>query len=329
MFGDDCTGCGRCQAVCPTGALAVDGFATLQRPLRAGAGALTIDCWQVPATLADRGEIRVPCLGGLSTGRLLALCASADARPVVLLDRGACGPCASGGADHPARATLQRVVSLMTQAGVPEPRLPRLEPLPMPMRGRFVRRPLVDPMLAQGKSRRGFLTALARTADSAPPRDEGPAQIRPSAERRQMIDALQILVARHGGHMPSTLFHRLDVGAACCGHRVCASACPTGALLRYRDDGASRMGIVFDNASCIGCGHCATVCPEQALQLRSGGGDVDQGRGPLTAFIQRECADCGSRFALKDDEEETRCGRCRKSAQLARSAFQTLFGARP
>ena len=40
------------------------------------------------------------------------------------------------------------------------------------------------------------------------------------------------------------------------------------------------------------------------------------------------CPDCGTRFASRAEEEHTRCPRCRKSAALARSAFQTLFGAR-
>jgi Fe-S-cluster-containing dehydrogenase component len=89
------------------------------------------------------------------------------------------------------------------------------------------------------------------------------------------------------------------------------------------------MGIAFDTATCIGCGHCAAACPEQALQIRWGRGEAGRPRQPLTAFAQRECPDCGSRFAARDNDEETRCGRCRRSAGLAYAAFRTLFGARP
>jgi formate hydrogenlyase subunit 6/NADH:ubiquinone oxidoreductase subunit I len=151
----------------------------------------------------------------------------------------------------------------------------------------------------------------------------------PSAERRSIVAALEALARRHGGRVPASLFHRVGVHSACEGHRVCASACPTGALVRYRDDGSRRMGIAFDGAACIGCGHCAAVCPEQALELHHGGGSAQSGHRPLTRFLQRECADCGARFASTANDFETHCERCRKSAQLARSAFTTLFPARP
>ncbi len=320
-----CTGCGRCQAACPTGALAIDGFAAEPLPGRASKRARTIDCFRVPQS--DSGELRVPCLGGLSEGRLLALCASTDERALVLADRGWCDRCESGGPEHPARATLQRVVALMAEAGVPASRLPRIET--MTLRDGAARAAQRDPMQQQGRARRGLFAALARPVADAPRRQNAPTSSTPSTERQLAIDALQVLAARHGGRMPAALFHRLEVGPACRGHRVCASACPTGALVRYRDDGAARMGLAFDNASCIGCGHCASVCPEEALQVRRGGGEAGRGHRPLTGFMQRECPDCGTRFALKDGEDETRCGRCRKSVQLARSAFQTLFGARP
>lgn len=314
-----CTGCGRCQAACPSAALRVDGF---EVDTEATAHAVvTVECQRAPA---GNGALRVPCLGGLSESTLLSLCA-AQAR-VELVDRGWCGSCESGGAVHPAQPALDRVDGWLAQAGVPAPLRPRLAPVDP---GRSAPRAGIDPMQGVGRARRGFFAALARPTNQAPSRPCAPARSEPSSRRQQTLSALQVLAQRHDGRMPAELFHRLDVAAACRGHRVCASACPTGALVRWRDDDTARMGLAFDNASCIGCGHCAAVCPEQALQLHRGAGEVDRGRRPLTRFEQRECADCGSRFAAPDGEDETRCQRCRTSARLVRSAFQTLFGARP
>jgi ferredoxin len=314
-----CTACGRCQTVCPTGALAVGGFDVVAAST--SHGTVTVDCHRAPTSPGQ--ALRVPCLGGLSDAQLLTLCANAGDARVVLVDRGWCGRCESGGAEHPAQATLQRVNEWLTEAGVPASRLPRIEA------AASLQRPKSDPMQQQGRARRGFFAALARPAGEPPRSECAPARSQASSRREQTLDALQQVVDRHGGRLPQALFHRLDVSAACQGHRVCASACPTGALARWRDDGAQRMGIAFDGASCIGCGHCAALCPEQALQLHAGRGNSGQGRRPLTGFAQRECPGCGSRFAAKDDATQTHCERCRKSIHLARSAFQTLFGARP
>lgn len=310
------------------GALRVDGFGSLASPIAARyEGALVVDCARAHPSARDAGEIQVPCLGGMSEGDLLALCVRAPGRTVVLADRAECGICDSGGPAHPAAAMLQRVCALMREAGVPEERLPRLESrLPLGAG----RRREGDPLQSHGRSRRGFFTALARPA-AQPRRSNAPVlpHTSPAPARQAVVDALEALVARHGGRMPPVLFHRLEVGPACRGHRVCASVCPTGALGRYRDDGVGRMGVAFDAAACIGCGGCASVCPEQALGLHLGAGAAGLGRRPLTTFIQSECVDCGARFASRAGDDEARCDRCRKSAQLVRSAFTTLFSARP
>lgn len=317
-----CTGCGRCQAVCPNSALAVDGFD--DAAVATAAGTLTIECWRTPA---NSGTLRLPCLGGLTAARLLGLCAAAPETVVQLVDRGWCGACASGGGStHPARAVVERVAAWLAEAGVP----PALRPAVVApaSSAALPAAATMDPMQQQGRARRGFFAALAQPARAAQPSACLPSHSEASSQRQQSLAALQTLVARHGGRLPAALFHRLQASPSCQGHRVCAAACPTGALVRWRDEATQRMGIAFDNAHCIACGHCAAVCPEQALQLQMGGGAPGAGRRAISTFEQRACADCGTRFASRAEEEHTRCPRCRKSAALARSAFQALFGAR-
>src|SRR3989338_4935262 len=73
---ENCVRCGRCVAVCPMGALALPGF-TVADVMRKTALPLSVDCWKVPAKLSPEGAVRIPCLGGLSTGRILELVATA------------------------------------------------------------------------------------------------------------------------------------------------------------------------------------------------------------------------------------------------------------
>lgn len=332
----DCSGCGRCQAACPMGALSVADFDREPALARAHAGELVVDCERAAAAF-DRSAaaLRVPCLGGLSAGRLLALCADRPEHTVVLANRGECARCDNGGGvEHVATATVQRVAAWLREAGVPEtlrPRIGRLRGAGRGARSAGGRQPTAGPIDPRGRARRGWFTALARPAPTASPHAGSLTQLAPSTERQQQLDALQRLAARYGGALPAALFHRVDIGRSCRGHRVCASSCPTGALVRYRDHDHARIGVTLDATLCVACGHCAAACPEHAITLQRGVGLGSAGaaRRPLNAFVPRECADCGARFALGDAGGETRCPRCRASARLARSAFQSLFGARP
>ena len=83
---ENCVRCGRCVAACPMGALGLPGFSVLDA-LRENTMTLSVDCWKVPDKLSPEGAVRVPCLGGLSPGRILELVAMAGAGSLELLDR--------------------------------------------------------------------------------------------------------------------------------------------------------------------------------------------------------------------------------------------------
>ena len=93
---ENCVRCGRCVAACPMGALAHPGFSLPELPQQ-DAKPLSVDCWKVPRKLSPDGAVRVPCLGGLSTARILQLVSMAEAGSLELLDRGWCAGCSAGG----------------------------------------------------------------------------------------------------------------------------------------------------------------------------------------------------------------------------------------
>jgi ferredoxin len=299
---------------CPTEALSVSGFDITPT----AGGMIAIDCWRVPATESPSGALRVPCLGGLSTAALAELTAAADGRPIALLDRGFCTRCPAGASEHsdahPAAPVIDEVRRLLDDCGVASAEGPRLIAMPLPA-ARMVEG-MGERLLESRVSRRALFTGQAlRTSQPAPaPRATPPAQTA-GLGRQRLLAALQRLCAAERP-LPARLFPSLTATHDCAGHRVCASACPTGALTGYTDDTA--RGLRFDAAACIACDLCTRLCPEQALTLDvSGETTTDRTPKRLTRHTTRTCPECGAEHGTP----EPACPACRRDRDFARSAF--------
>jgi ferredoxin len=315
-----CVDCGRCAVACPTEALSVPGF----QPAPTPRGMIAIDCWRVPATDSPSGALRIPCLGGLSAAALAELTAEAAGRPVALLDRGFCARCPAGDGpeqiEHPANGVIGEVQRLLEEIGVAPADRPRLIAMPLPV-ARMVQG-MGEPLLESRVSRRALLTGQSlRTSTPEQASRPIPTMDKPGLARQRLLGALQRLAGPERP-LPARLFPSLTANQDCADHRLCASACPTGALTGYTDEGA--RGLRFDAAACIACDLCTRICPEQALRLA--GSDETTTRTPqrLTRHAIRACPECGAEHS----NPEPVCPACRRDRDFARSAF-LAFSRRP
>jgi len=354
-----CVGCGRCAVACPTGALAVDGFNL--REIVAGQ-ALDLACHRQQAV--PDGAIRVPCLGGLSAGDLLALLRRTGGAPVGLVDDGSCEACptclsAASVSDRsdrseydvntPPQQLLAAVAPLLQAARLPADRvaivpscqLPPSRPLrsPLPFGNRpapAVRSASAEPPLA---ARRAFFSGLGRVVSAGIVRQAGAASPLADLERlpsqpRQLVPyrrgqetrLLLLHFASQAGQLPAAArLARVTASDRCRGHGSCAQLCPTGALHVEMQEGVRRL--IFDPWQCVACGSCASACPERALHYEAPAwGAFASGSVVLARREQQACRRCGDLFAAADGGDL--CAVCAKSESLAQAGLALFAGLR-
>lgn len=321
----DCIGCGVCVSVCPVGVFRLD--PTARRELLAvarTAGPLDLGC-----TLGRTAGGRVPCLGYVGAGVLLAL--GAGDRPINL-HVGRCGTCRLGSALAVVRQEVARANRAAGVVGLPATVRLVEDKVAQPVDDRdgaaCSRRRFFGYLRGQGA--RAGAVAIAQWDQQLAFFDTERGEAAPTEHRGQTFVAqLRRLAARAGdtgdGLLP--LPHPV-VNDACdlCG--LCAAACPSHALTLV-DDGTD-VALRWRAAGCWSCGLCQNVCPIGALRHSDG--------VPITAFTAQcdavlasgsaaPCGDCGRRFV--DRDSSTVCPRCRAERRPATAGGNPFGLGRP
>lgn len=331
-----CTGCGQCAAVCPSGALLVEGFDELLQPLPDGEAVprLRIECSRVPHKLAGNSR-QVPCLGGISFSALIGLVAR-NSSAVALIDRGWCATCTSGAGNAPIKALVDSVRMVVADIGLPDECSPFVYSLPAPQE-------LALSMVATVENtplpRRAFFGALLkRTAEVAVAvrspditqfavkTTRGALAASPVIHhtRKRMAASLVEIAGLSGKALSAKFFPDISASEHCLLHGVCSAVCPSGALAVMRS--GTSAGLHFNSELCLACGLCIHHCPEGALSMSTNGNatatHVREGK-QLVSFPQRDCQRCGKRFVNHDDGDA--CPACRGNRNMAESLFGTSF----
>lgn len=278
---EKCTGCGACAAVCPTGALeaCLPGDAELLGRVRQAAQAGQTVAFACPRFVQTEPAakavcVEVPCIGRLNEAVLVG--AATEAQWVLLLD-GACEGCPSAKAHEVAERMADRANGLLRAFGM-SPRVVVGPQLPASLQA-------ANSEMAQGLSRRGFFTLLAREAlrvgavtvdtvlsgreqaeKNEPTRGELPTDL--PAKRALLLASLRRLGEPATARLEVEGWATFGYGESCTGCQMCAFFCPTGALTKVEREG--RVGVAFRAAACTACGLCEDICYQDAVLLSAG-----------------------------------------------------------
>lgn len=263
---ENCTGCGLCVQVCPSGALEYD----LTRPLmqlknqgttHSSASAeervsSSLKCSKVVGESAS-----IDCLGRITPAMLLA--SSAWGQELTLLHND-CANCKLGGATVP--EVLENVIAIAQEykKNLAQPELA--------VQVIQTQADNTSPTSAPALSRRAALRSFGRntrdsTAKLIPERILPGVDTKPEAQ--QIPDEwLWRKKALRPAPEPQTLQYWVvpSVDENCIFCPVCQNVCPTSAVTREREmDGTWKIRLEVQ--ACTGCNACVTSCPPTAMKL--------------------------------------------------------------
>ncbi len=321
-----CVACGACVQSCPTGALESSGRTPEAALLRALAdrpsGVLGVACVQAPSDTTLPIEVlgrSSRCLAALSISDQLTLTLAGDD---VWLDDTHCSSCAIGAAVQPIHRTAGAANAFLasTETGV------RIC-LGSSTTDHTSRPPeVID---SKRLSRRALFSAVKRSVADAGDVDmmiDGDAGAklvhRIPRRRRALWHTLARFKARRPVDVTGLPFADVLVDVeACSACGLCATFCPTDALIFHSTDDSFTLS--FRPSTCLDCGICLVACPDGAVSYGSDlppGSLFSQVRWLVAEGTMAPCRVCGTATALLT-EPEPLCSVCRDSAGVVRPLF--------
>jgi ferredoxin len=271
-----CTNCGVCAAVCPTGALEPTNPTNAELlsriEQRKGMACLAFACPKAGCG-SDERVIQVNSLGRLDESILVGA-ASWRIGQIMLVD-GPCQNCRDAKGCEASEQAIAQSNALLRAFDLP-PRVSFVSQLPLfGSHG--------TPVPNEGLSRRAFFSMLTRDTKAAAAltmssmlqsANEPQTNVRKGALPQQVPAKRTLLLEalRRLGKPPAPNFAgqftgwvTCQINENCTGCAMCAYFCPTGALIKTRQEG--KTVLVFSAASCTNCGLCREICYCNSIDL--------------------------------------------------------------
>jgi formate hydrogenlyase subunit 6/NADH:ubiquinone oxidoreductase subunit I len=319
---ENCVGCGACATVCPTAALEARNptdaelLQSSARVIREAQALPTFACKPLLDSVSggyDRSRvIEVGCLGRLEESELVALIAL-GLSPLVLA-HGSCESCSRLPGRKVTDLVYETMSVLLSAWGHASP-LRLVDGLPEEVTLSAHEASKTED--ASGMSRRDFFMRIRTGAQGAAaqsaaqalrleesPIEEKPAVIRVMGDgtlphfipnrRERMLDYLERIGEPSVEWLDSRLWGYLSIDDARCNScRMCATFCPTGAIVKFDDPGEDgEMGIEHYPADCVQCRLCEDICLTGAVSISS--------RVPIRELVEGEIL----RFVMKPAKHE-------------------------
>ncbi|MEC4174846.1 4Fe-4S dicluster domain-containing protein [Adlercreutzia sp. R7] len=276
---DRCVGCGTCATVCPTCALEAlnpsdaELKAACLRAARASRGGRTVvvACHPAREALGDAagGDAVVPvvCAGRVDESLLVTLAAEGVQQATVL-----CGPCERCAQRH-GRDTAELVAEtarrLLGAWGGDLDIVVADCPSDSALLDAVVNEAVgcAPAALMQAAATDGEVPSYSATERLPHVMKDGTLPHFLPDRRERLLDALAQLGSPAEGVLESRLWGAVVIdGARCVSCRMCATFCPTGAIVKF-DDADGTLGVTHAPGDCVKCGSCQDICPAGAIAL--------------------------------------------------------------
>lgn len=258
---EKCTGCMRCEAVCPNDAFSADlDMLKLLKNIQA-LKMVVLSCRKKEQSAPHQ---RIYCIGAFSDSLLAAMNSLGNGK--IFLDTTECKSCINGHCLEKIKLSLDRLrVKKSTSDKT-------LRIILVPDETPF---PEVDSKI----SRRFFLKGtgraitefgietISKTIQNNDTQKQGSTK-GPTKNSVMLQFAFDKTADEEEKENLKSFFYNVQADEKCNLCPVCSGMCPTGALKRISDGGEKHL--VFKSSDCSGCGLCRDFCKKQALSINRG-----------------------------------------------------------